>query len=84
MMHTYFVLMNKSKKKYKILLIWYLKFIKPLALIQFLLSSQQDQRKELGVMISGTNQRKLLSEALDSKGLDWSLLPGEGAFYGPK
>ena len=27
---------------------------------------------------------KALSEALDSKGLDWSLLPGEGAFYGPK
>ncbi len=27
---------------------------------------------------------KALSEALDSKGLNWSLLPGEGAFYGPK
>ncbi|WP_413390107.1 threonine--tRNA ligase [Prochlorococcus marinus] len=27
---------------------------------------------------------KALSEALDSKGLEWSLLPGEGAFYGPK
>ena len=27
---------------------------------------------------------KALSDALDSKGLDWSLLPGEGAFYGPK
>ena len=27
---------------------------------------------------------KALSEALDSKELDWSLLPGEGAFYGPK
>ncbi len=27
---------------------------------------------------------KALSKALDSKGLDWSLLPGEGAFYGPK
>ena len=27
---------------------------------------------------------KALSQALDSKGLDWSLLPGEGAFYGPK
>ncbi len=25
-----------------------------------------------------------LSEALDAKGLDWDLLPGEGAFYGPK
>jgi len=27
---------------------------------------------------------KALSDALNSKGLDWSLLPGEGAFYGPK
>ena len=25
-----------------------------------------------------------LSEALNSKGLEWSYLPGEGAFYGPK
>ena len=27
---------------------------------------------------------KALAEALDSKGLDWELQPGEGAFYGPK
>ncbi len=27
---------------------------------------------------------KALAEALDSKGLDWDLQPGEGAFYGPK
>jgi len=27
---------------------------------------------------------KALSDALDAKGLDWELLPGEGAFYGPK
>lgn len=25
-----------------------------------------------------------LASALDAKGLDWKLLPGEGAFYGPK
>ena len=25
-----------------------------------------------------------LASALDAKGLDWDLLPGEGAFYGPK
>ena len=25
-----------------------------------------------------------LQQALDSKGLDWELFPGEGAFYGPK
>ena len=27
---------------------------------------------------------KALSDALDAKGLAWDLLPGEGAFYGPK
>nr|WP_297457308.1 threonine--tRNA ligase [uncultured Halomonas sp.] len=27
---------------------------------------------------------KGLAEALDASGLDWELLPGEGAFYGPK
>lgn len=27
---------------------------------------------------------KALADALDSKGLDWDLQPGEGAFYGPK
>ncbi|MFT5082016.1 MAG: threonyl-tRNA synthetase [Lentisphaeria bacterium] len=27
---------------------------------------------------------KALSDALDAKGLNWQLLPGEGAFYGPK
>ena len=27
---------------------------------------------------------KALALALDNKGLDWQLLPGEGAFYGPK
>ena len=27
---------------------------------------------------------KSLADALDSKGIKWSILPGEGAFYGPK
>lgn len=27
---------------------------------------------------------KALADALDNKGLSWELLPGEGAFYGPK
>ena len=27
---------------------------------------------------------KALEEALNARGLDWQLLPGEGAFYGPK
>ncbi|WP_263080291.1 threonine--tRNA ligase [Endozoicomonas sp. Mp262] len=27
---------------------------------------------------------KALAEALDAKGLPWEMLPGEGAFYGPK
>ena len=27
---------------------------------------------------------QMLTDSLNEKGLDWSLLPGEGAFYGPK
>ena len=27
---------------------------------------------------------KALADALDAKGLEWEMLPGEGAFYGPK
>jgi threonyl-tRNA synthetase len=27
---------------------------------------------------------KALAEALDAKGIKWTLMPGEGAFYGPK
>ncbi len=27
---------------------------------------------------------KALADAMDAKGLDWTILPGEGAFYGPK
>jgi threonyl-tRNA synthetase len=27
---------------------------------------------------------KALADAMDTKGLDWEVLPGEGAFYGPK
>ncbi len=27
---------------------------------------------------------KALADAMDAKGMDWELMPGEGAFYGPK
>ncbi len=40
--------------------------------------------KRVGSDAIWDKSEKALSEALDSKGLDWSLLPGEGAFYGPK
>ncbi|MFW0097486.1 MAG: threonine--tRNA ligase [Coxiella endosymbiont of Haemaphysalis qinghaiensis] len=31
-----------------------------------------------------TKAEQALSEALDEKGVNWEILPGEGAFYGPK
>ena len=34
--------------------------------------------------MSGIRAEKALAEALNSKGLPWEELPGEGAFYGPK
>jgi len=40
--------------------------------------------KRVGSDAIWDKSEEALSEALDSKGLDWSLLPGEGAFYGPK
>ncbi len=41
-------------------------------------------KKRVGSDAIWDKSEKALSDALDSKGLDWSLLPGEGAFYGPK
>ena len=46
------------------------------------LSTRPDKR--VGSDDVWDKSEKALSDALDSKGLDWSLLPGEGAFYGPK
>ncbi|WP_320664220.1 threonine--tRNA ligase [Prochlorococcus sp. MIT 1223] len=40
--------------------------------------------KRVGTDEVWDKSEKALSDALDSKGLEWSLLPGEGAFYGPK
>ena len=40
--------------------------------------------KRVGSDAIWDKSEKALSDALDSKGLDWSILPGEGAFYGPK
>ncbi len=40
--------------------------------------------KRVGSDFIWDRSEKALSDALDAKGLNWSLLPGEGAFYGPK
>ena len=46
------------------------------------LSTRPEQR--VGDDVVWDKAEKALATALDDKGLDWSLLPGEGAFYGPK
>lgn len=46
------------------------------------LSTRPEER--VGSDADWDKSEKALSEALDAKGLNWSLLPGEGAFYGPK
>ncbi len=40
--------------------------------------------KRVGIDEIWDKSEKALSDALDAKGLAWDLLPGEGAFYGPK
>ncbi len=40
--------------------------------------------KRVGSDADWDRAEKALGDALDAKGLDWQLLPGEGAFYGPK
>ncbi|MEH6826059.1 MAG: threonine--tRNA ligase, partial [Motiliproteus sp.] len=46
------------------------------------LSTRPDQR--VGSDESWDKAEKALGDALDTAGLDWDTLPGEGAFYGPK
>ncbi len=46
------------------------------------LSTRPEQR--VGSEADWDKAEKALADALDAKGLDWSELPGEGAFYGPK
>ena len=46
------------------------------------LSTRPEQR--VGSEESWDKAEKALAQALDSKGLPWEELPGEGAFYGPK
>ena len=40
--------------------------------------------KRIGSDAGWDQAEKSLADALDSKGIEWQLLPGEGAFYGPK
>jgi threonyl-tRNA synthetase len=46
------------------------------------LSTRPEQR--IGADEVWDKAEKSLADALDAKGLNWSILPGEGAFYGPK
>ena len=46
------------------------------------LSTRPEER--VGSDESWDKAEKALQEALDAKGIDWELQPGEGAFYGPK
>ena len=46
------------------------------------LSTRPEQR--VGSDEVWDKSEQALAEALNAKGLDWELLPGEGAFYGPK
>ena len=46
------------------------------------LSTRPDKR--VGTDAEWDKAEKALEEALNHKGLDWELQPGEGAFYGPK
>ncbi len=46
------------------------------------LSTRPDER--VGSDESWDKAEKALGDALDTAGLDWDTLPGEGAFYGPK
>jgi len=50
--------------------------------IVYKLSTRPEKR--VGSDESWNKSEKALAEALDTKGLPWEELPGEGAFYGPK
>lgn len=50
--------------------------------IEMKLSTRPEKR--VGSDESWDLAEKALADALDSSGLDWEYLPGEGAFYGPK
>ena len=50
--------------------------------VQVALSTRPEKR--VGDDASWDAAEKALEVALDAKGLDWKLQPGEGAFYGPK
>ena len=50
--------------------------------VQIKLSTRPEKR--VGSDEIWDKSEQALRQALDQKGLDWELLPGEGAFYGPK
>ncbi|MCP5135341.1 MAG: threonine--tRNA ligase [Gammaproteobacteria bacterium] len=50
--------------------------------VKIALSTRPEKR--VGSDAVWDNAEKALEDALNAKGLDWTLQPGEGAFYGPK
>ncbi|MDX1342641.1 MAG: threonine--tRNA ligase [Reinekea sp.] len=51
---------------------------------EYILKLSTRPEKRVGSDADWDRSEKALSDALDATGKEWSILPGEGAFYGPK
>ena len=52
--------------------------------IIFKLSTRPEEGKRVGLDEDWDRAEKTLADALDAKGISYEVMPGEGAFYGPK
>ncbi len=52
--------------------------------IIFKLSTRPEEGKRVGLDADWDRSEKTLADALDAKGISYEVMPGEGAFYGPK
>lgn len=52
--------------------------------IIFKLSTRPEESKRVGLDADWDRAEKTLADAMDAKGLSYEVMPGEGAFYGPK
>ncbi|MCH7741860.1 MAG: threonine--tRNA ligase [Proteobacteria bacterium] len=52
--------------------------------IIFKLSTRPEEGKRVGLDADWDRAEKTLADALDAKGISYEVMPGEGAFYGPK
>ncbi|MCZ6502440.1 MAG: threonine--tRNA ligase, partial [Gammaproteobacteria bacterium] len=48
------------------------------------LSTRPEEDKRVATEADWDRAEKVLADALDAKGIDFEIMPGEGAFYGPK